>query len=427
MITRTMAAGAAFWLGLALSAMAIPYMPPPEPVYEAPIDRALENVAHMGGLDPAQRERLIGRLNLLAFARDDAPFAYRADTNELNEAGAMHCVDTPPGMRVGTPDPPPKFGPDDLCARHDFYIGPMVELPVSPVEEPSEAALARLRAARDHYQRALALDHTNLRALLGLAYAQDRLGQERAARSTLRTLIQLGLPRISGPQSEWEDHAVLTEAATHLSHLAKSIGDHAKVNALRDRLASSRPLIYVTPVVVPLTNAPFAHLIDTASPVAFDFAGTGDRRAQGWLTPDAAWLVWDPKHRGRIRSGFDLIGATAWAVFWSDGFEALRSLDDNGDGALTGPELGGLALWRDANANGVSDPGEVASVAAYGIVRLVVRGRQERRGLISAEDGVRFESGEARPLYDWTPGIAAPAPLTSENGAPHLAPGGGAP
>jgi hypothetical protein len=422
MLTRILALSAACWLGLSLSAAAIPFMPPPQPVYEAPIDRALMNVAQMEGVEPAQRERLMGRLNLLAFARDDAPFAYMADSNDLNEAGALRCVDAPPSQgRGASPEPPPVFAPADLCARHDFYLGPMIELPATPVAAPSPAALARLRAARDHYQRALQLERNNLRALLGLAYAQDRLGSPRAARRTLRTLIDAGLPKLSGPQSDWEDHAVLTEAAEHLSHLAKSVGDHAKIAALRERLGASRPMIYVTPIVVPLADAPFAQLVDAASPVAFDFSGTGDKRAQGWLRPDAAWLVWDPQARGQVRSGFDLIGAVAWAVFWSDGFEALRALDDDRSGDLTGAELGGLALWRDANANGASDAGEVAPVAAHAIVALAVRGDEQQRGLLTAQNGVRFENGAVRPLYDWTPGLAPSSPRVAENRAAQLA------
>ena len=41
----------AFWMSLAASTAAIPFIPPPQPVYEAPIDRALENVAGMDGMD----------------------------------------------------------------------------------------------------------------------------------------------------------------------------------------------------------------------------------------------------------------------------------------------------------------------------------------------------------------------------------------
>ncbi|MCR6644592.1 MAG: hypothetical protein NVV62_08775 [Terricaulis sp.] len=115
---------------------------------------------------------------------------------------------------------------------------------------------------------------------------------------------------------------------------------------------------------------------------------------------------------GRSRSGFDLIGQRSWAVFWRDGFEALRALDDDRDGVLRGAELGGLALWRDANGDGVSDPGEVLPVSAHGIVGLGVRGEETRRDLITAPDGVRFEDGSTRPLYDWIPGLTPRGPVS---------------
>jgi len=115
--------------------------------------------------------------------------------------------------------------------------------------------------------------------------------------------------------------------------------------------------------------------------------------------------VWDPEWRGQVNSGFDMIGQRTWSVFWSDGFEALRALDDNRDGQLTGSELGGLALWRDENMNGVSDPGEVIPANVHGIAGLAVRGQATRPGLMTAPNGVRFDNGLTRPLYDWTPGL----------------------
>lgn len=399
----------ALWFGMAAASAAIPYIPPPQPIYQAPIDRALENVTAMNGVDAAQRERLLGRLNLLAYARDDAHFTYITENNQLDEAGNVLCSDVRPS-RYG---PPPEgetstYGPTDRCAAFDFQLGPRQETPSAPPERASAGAGARLQAARSHYARAIQLDGANLRARLGYAYVLDRLRRNSAARSQLRTILRLGLPRLSGPTSEWEDHAVLTETAEHLRHLARSRSEQKQMQHLRERLEASHPMIYVTPIVVPLTDAPFASLIDANSAVSFDFAGTGDRRAQGWLTPNAAWLVWDPEWRGQVRSGFDMIGQRTWSVFWSDGFEALRALDDNRDGELTGGELGGLSLWRDENGNGVSDDGEVVPVNVHGIAAIAVRGRAIRPGLIAASAGVRFEDGRTRPLYDWTPGLAGP-------------------
>lgn len=399
------------WVSFAASAAAIPYFPPPTPVYEAPIDRALENVASMEGIEPAQRERLLGRLNLLAYARDDGNFTYITEDNQLNEAGSVLCTEAPRNMRP--PDEAvPNFAPDARCATWNFNLGPQPELPEALPERTRLGGLARLRAAEQHYREAVRLDGQDLRARLGYAYVLDRSRKATAARRELRRIVSLGIPRLEGPQSNWEDHAVLTETVEHLSQLARTSNDRVRIARLRARLEASPPIVYVTPVVVPLADAPFARLIDRVSPVAFDFAGTGDRRAQGWLTPDAAWLVWDPEWRGQVRSGFDMIGQRTWAVFWSDGFEALRALDDNRDGELTGGELGGLALWRDANSNGVSDDGEVLPANVHGIAALSVRGETQRPGLMVAPNGVRFDNGRARPLYDWTPGLEADAPVS---------------
>jgi len=393
------------WAGLAASAAAIPYIPPPQPVYEAPIDRALENVAAMEGVEEAQRERLLGRLNLLAYARNDGDFAYVREDNQFNEAGSVLCSEAP---RMRPPEEDPRvFAPDERCAQFNFALGPQDELPDGDIEIDNDGAAARLQRARQHYIRAVRLDPANLRARLGLAYAYDRMTQRNFARRELREILKRGLLRLRGAQADWEDHAVLNETAAHLEHLATTNSDRARMQRLRERLEASQPIRYVTPILVPMRDAPFETLTAPNAPVAFDFAGTGDTRAQGWLTPDAAWLVWDPEWRGQIRSGFDMIGARTWAVFWSDGFEALRALDDNRDGELTGAELGGLSLWRDANSNGVSEPGEVMPVQVYGIEALAVRGERTRRDLITAPAGVRFDDGHTRPLYDWTPGLGA--------------------
>ena len=398
----------AVWAGLCAVAAAIPYIPPPQPIYEAPIDRALANVAAMEGLEPAQREQLLGRLNLLAYARNDAQFTYVTEDHSLNLAGSVPCNEVRPSRYGPAPEGSPTFGPDDRCAAFDFQMGPWRETPETPPADASASAQARLEAARGHYARALELDGNNLRSRLGYAYVLDRLGRLSDARRELRCILKKGMPRLRGETSEWEDHAVLTETAAHLAHLATSSSDRRRMENLRARLEASRPMIYVTPMVVPLSDRPFERLIDRGSDVAFDFAGTGDTRAQGWLTPDAAWLVWDPEWRGQVRSGFDMIGQRTWSVFWADGFEALRALDDNRDGELTGGELGGLSLWRDENSNGVSDPGEVLPANVHGIAALSVRGSATRPGLMTALNGVRFEDGRARPLYDWTPGLAGP-------------------
>ena len=272
----------AVWAGLAAFAAAIPYIPPPQPVYEAPIDRALENVAAMEGLEPAQREQLLGRLNLLAYARNDAQFTYVAEDNRLNLSGSVLCTDAPQTMRGAAPEAaPPAFSPDDRCAAFEFHLGPWQETPEQTPADANASAQARLEAARGHYARALELDADNLRSRLGYAYVLDRLGRTSEAQRELRCILKKGLPRLRGETSEWEDHAVLTETAAHLAHLATSASDRRRMEQLQERLQASRPMIYVTPILAPLSDAPFERLVDEGADVAFDFAGTGDHARAG--------------------------------------------------------------------------------------------------------------------------------------------------
>ena len=85
----------AIWTAAAATASAIPYFPPPQIIYEAPIDRALENVQAMEGIDPVQRDLALGRLNLLAYARDDGPVTYLTAHHQPDEAGSVPCPEVP--------------------------------------------------------------------------------------------------------------------------------------------------------------------------------------------------------------------------------------------------------------------------------------------------------------------------------------------
>jgi len=105
--------------------------------------------------------------------------------------------------------------------------------------------------------------------------------------------------------------------------------------------------------------------------------------------------------RRRDRCQLQMFGSVTFWIFWQDGYEALGALDDNGDGVLTGSELNGLALWNDANGNGLSDPGEVLPVQAFGITRLSCTSHIHGSGIPWNPAGVTFSDGSSRPTYDW--------------------------
>ena len=135
----------------------------------------------------------------------------------------------------------------------------------------------------------------------------------------------------------------------------------------------------------------------------FDADGSGLQKSWTWITPDAGWLVFDPQQTGQITSALQMFGNVSFWLFWDNGYQALASLDDNGDGVLSGAELKGLAIWQDANRNGRCEPGEVRPLAAYGIVSLSCRHRVtagENNVAAVSGDGVRFTDGKTRPTYD---------------------------
>jgi len=158
----------------------------------------------------------------------------------------------------------------------------------------------------------------------------------------------------------------------------------------------------VTPLLVPtVPGACFSDLVDAHAKVPFDLDGSGHSRWWGWITPQAAWLVFDPRDQGKITSALQMFGNVTFWIFWRDGYAALASLDDDHDGVLRGSELRGLALWQDLNSNGVSDPGEVRSVLDWGVTAIGCRGDLHPTGISWCPDGVTFSDGTTRPTYDW--------------------------
>jgi hypothetical protein len=98
-----------------------------------------------------------------------------------------------------------------------------------------------------------------------------------------------------------------------------------------------------------------------------------------------------------------LFGNVTFWLFWNTGYDALQALDDDANGVLKGEELAGLAVWRDDSVDGVSQPGEVHTLAALGIVELSTKHvSEDEHGdvLAYAPGGVRFRDGSTRTTYD---------------------------
>ncbi|MCE9523907.1 MAG: hypothetical protein K8S25_15930 [Alphaproteobacteria bacterium] len=402
------------FIGLLLSlaavapAMAMFAMVPADRVDEVPIERLLGNIeANAQGLSPAQKWRAIGRLHLLAYLRQVSVLpVYRERPGDIAEGGIDDCAKLDEqSMGRGSRENFPPAKPGERCEARSYSLGPKREVPAG-AETSSLPANAHLASAVEAYGRAKALEPGNLRTRLALAFALDRSGRKPLARNELRFNAREGLKQLPAPNSgnmaDWELHVVLSETVEHFSRIVKWRSDKRLISILKARLDASPPAMYVTPIFVPLTaEVSFEALVDRASAVAFDFTGQGERVQAGWLKTKAAWLIWDPKARAQVTSGFQMFGSVTWVASWDNGFMALGALDDDGDGAISGRELDGVSLWHDANNNGISDAGEVLPVAAFDIVALdYAHERVDDERWVSAT-GVTFANGQTRPTYDW--------------------------
>ncbi|WP_316230624.1 hypothetical protein [Bradyrhizobium sp. SZCCHNR1051] len=268
------------------------------------------------------------------------------------------------------------------------------------------ASWAHLQAALKAYKQALELDKDDLVIQLGLAWLTEQAGNKDDAVKLYRKIAA----------AAWEKEKSLTmlglggqtltgEVASYLIPLLSAVWDKREIETLKDRVATLGKLPYaVTPIAVPLADGLTpADLEAPDARVTFDVDGSGLGREWSWITPKAAWLVSDPTRDGKITSGRQLFGNVTFWMFWNNGYAPLAALDDDRDGVLTGNELAGLALWRDANGNGVAAPGEVEPVSAYGIVALscawrTLDGNADK--IAFSPDGVVFQDGKTRPSFD---------------------------
>lgn len=138
------------------------------------------------------------------------------------------------------------------------------------------------------------------------------------------------------------------------------------------------------PLVLDL-NGDGIHTTGTSDPVAFDLDGDGHKERITWT--DGATVegfLWiDLHHDGRIDDGRELFGIGTVmpdGTRAKNGFDALAVYDlpengGNGDGVLDENDgvWNQLRIWVDANHDGISQGGEVASLHAYGIVRIPLR------------------------------------------------------
>jgi hypothetical protein len=368
---------------VALCALPLGAIPLPIDLEQIPVERL---VANLGALAEQRPNDVTTQLNL---GRAHS-MAYASKSDIITAARVR-----PRGGRPVTGDsgPWPWFGHD--AANVPYRVQPTTD----PVKQA--AAVAHLKSATRHFRRALEIDPGNPIAQINLGWVLEQAGNKAEAIAAYRDVVAKSLP-LDG-RRELASY-VGAEAVGYLTALLDAERDAAEIASLRQRreklLSMPRP---VTPIAVPLRDQlHLSDVVDENAAVRFDADRTGIRRSWTWITPDAAWLVYDQKGRDEIGSALQLFGNVTFWMFWDNGYDAMRALDDNGDGRLAGGELRHLHLWRDDNSNGVSERREVQSLAAYDVVSLGL----DYARLDDADQtpfvlkGVSFRDGSTRPTWD---------------------------
>jgi Ca2+-binding RTX toxin-like protein len=123
-----------------------------------------------------------------------------------------------------------------------------------------------------------------------------------------------------------------------------------------------------TPIILDLdgdgiTIAPLA-----TSKTTFDMVGDGKLRVTAWMDPGDAFLVRDRNGNGMVDNINDIsfVGDKVGALTDLDG---LAAFDDTGDMILDARDQSfvGFNVWRDTNANGITDAGELLTLVEAGI------------------------------------------------------------
>lgn len=168
------------------------------------------------------------------------------------------------------------------------------------------------------------------------------------------------------------------------------------------------------PIVVDLDGDGY-HLSGASDGVQFDIDADGVLDRVGWTKPGSgdALLVADGNGNGRVDDGSELFGTATLlttGIRASNGFQALADVDSNHDGRVDGGDntFSGLLVWTDVNHDGISDPGELKTLADEGITAVLLGyesvGRRDAEGNLLKFKGTALvrRKGVERPrhLYD---------------------------
>jgi hypothetical protein len=170
----------------------------------------------------------------------------------------------------------------------------------------------------------------------------------------------------------------------------------------------------VDPIILNLIGGAVHTTNAVDSGVRFSSPGTSGRKVRsGWIYPDHGFLVVDKNNNNLIDDMSEMF-SEYFLGSKSTGYEALRTYDSNGDGAVSAADkkFGEIRVWVDKNVNAKSESSELYSLFQLGITSLGLNsaavGLYDNGNLITAnssfvrKDGSFGEMAEALFVGDVT-------------------------
>ncbi|MFA6539955.1 MAG: calcium-binding protein, partial [Negativicutes bacterium] len=137
----------------------------------------------------------------------------------------------------------------------------------------------------------------------------------------------------------------------------------------------------------------------------FDYDGNKFAERATWLGKDDGWLTRDVNGDGAINDGTELFGDSMKkkdGTLAKNGFDALAEFDDNKDGVIDDKDAvySQLRVWQDANGNGISDAGELKTLAEVGIKQLNLNKTD-----VTGAEQANGESVRQQGSFVWNSGV----------------------
>jgi len=368
-------------------------------VENVPVDRLVTNMEALVAASPtdARLKFNLARVHAMAFVskKSDVPILKK------HEKEGVWFGNEPANVPFGRIEP----GRPEQQAAARAHLEKAIALYAEAIaghQVPTNPVVPNERTA-EHFELRAARQ-LDLTMRLGYAWCIEQSGDRTKAIAEYRDVLTRAwaVEEDKGPAALWA--AVTPEAFSYLRPLLDREKDSAEL-ALWDERAKriSRMPRAVTPIAIPLRDD--MTIDDVVAPearVRFDADGTGRSLTWTWIQRDAGWLVYDQRGTKNVTSALQWFGSVTFWMFWDNGYEPLRALDDNRDGLLDGRELEHLAIWRDRNQDGVTDPGEFASLSEWKIDSLSCEYEvpDDARVAAMSRRGVTFTDGRVRPTWD---------------------------